>query len=252
MYFSDALPVQWWLVECETYNENEPQGVHYVCWCQPWNCDVPILVQFTHTTGGDYSVRIIAESGEELDQEVDEVLPGVYQTTVLLSDNSPDFCHGKVKLQMINNADDSVVAKTDCLDVALEHDEVTLFEYSNERNYAGLRYEAQSPDLSLSILVPCRFYHPRETEEDNAIELTSSVVITGSEIKTQRLLEVKHAPHYFHKKLQLILKHQSVTAVNKSWKKEEKYEKAEGNNRWPLKSATAYLTETDSVVRNVM
>lgn len=43
--FSDALPVQLWLNECQTYNEFEAEGVHHVCFCHPWNCSDPIKIQ---------------------------------------------------------------------------------------------------------------------------------------------------------------------------------------------------------------
>lgn len=49
MQFSDAQPVQFWLIECNTFNQQVSDGVHYKCFCQPWECDDEIKIQFTDT-----------------------------------------------------------------------------------------------------------------------------------------------------------------------------------------------------------
>lgn len=144
------------------------------------------------------------------------------------------------------------LAYSDCLDVKLAHDETELIEYSNARNFAGLIHSDISPDATFNIRVPCRFFHEVFPEEDEAIELTSSVITTSGQLKSQKLLEVQHVPYYFHKKLQLILKHQTLTINGTDYQKEEKYEINQGNKQWPLKSATCLLTEKNSVLRNVI
>lgn len=405
MTFSDALPVQFWLQECETFNEHEAQGVHHVCWCQPWNCDDEIVVQFTdseiifpillakyedgiivtaasfdsptavgdnwcYTTsfypineglcGGLFQLLTMSNSdviysGAVSDWSVPgsawayrannrfritggggafgtardatltlapNLLPGnsiSFSVTfeVLTVDNTielfitlqdslnntiaqeyflktntgsetrqvvftvPEASLSGAKLQVVSyntfggnidaniylfaeteidvpplialgvNSGD-VLGKSDCLDIQTSHDETILINYSNHRNFAGLVYPDVSPDISFNIRVPCRFFHEVELEEDEAMELTSSILTTSAQVKTQRLLEVKHAPYYFHKKLRRVLKHQSVTIFDKAWKKEEKYEVNEGRKTWPLKSATCLLTEKNSVVRNIL
>ena len=395
---SDALPVQFWLSECDTFNEFEAQGVHHVCWCQPWNCDDEIITQFLHTTGqtfylvgknsdgyylfsspfsesatGVYYNSLIPSNEDICDEKVqllivgsasleflDEastwtntlsswaeqtnnkfrfnvpgndfassymtfssgleagtvvsfyltvntaVTNGTVSVLVQITDNATSFFVTKsffitstglqtVLVQLtvplgstatrmyfsVEHTGGSAVdasfyfgtqtatvitppmpvvavhatgshAKSDCLDVQTAHDETIFIEYSNTRNFAGLVFENESPDVTFKIRVPCRFVHEREPEEDEAIELTSSIVVTSSQIKTQRLLEVKHSPYYFHKKLRRILKHQNVTIFDKLWKQEDAYEVIEGKKTWPLKSATCWLTQGNSVVRNVL
>jgi hypothetical protein len=250
MTFSDALPVQFWLTGCETFNEYEAEGVHHVCWCQPWNCTDEITTQFKDTTG--QTLKLVAydsEDNELFSENFIEIATGVYQLSFIPDDE--DICDELIKLE-VQNSSDVMLAKSDCLDIKTSHIETTLFTYSNHRNYDGLVYEDQSPDVEFNIRVPSRFFHEDEPEEDEAIELTSSVITTSSQVKTQRLLEVKHAPYYFHKKLRRILKHQSIEAIGKGWKKEEKYQINEGTKTWPLKSATCLLTEDNSVIRNVL
>lgn len=253
MTFSDALPVQFWLQECDTFNEHEAQGVHHVCWCQPWNCDDDIVIQFKEDSGLSFTLAVInqAEPNDEAyEAPIYEVANGVYQVTFSPGTSSPDFCDSIIQLKIKQGSTN--VAKSDCLDLATSHDETILMQYSNHRNFDGLVYEDTSPDLLFSIRVPCRFFHEVEPEEDEAMELTSSILTTSAQVKTQRLLEIKHVPYYFHKKLRRVLKHQNLTIFDKAWKKEEKYEVNEGRKTWPLKSATCLLTEKNSVVRNIL
>jgi hypothetical protein len=150
----------------------------------------------------------------------------------------------------IGSAD--ALAKTDCLDIKESHSCTQLFEYSNNRDFAGIDYSENSPNTTFYLRIPCRFVHERFPEEDEAMELLSSTLVTSSQIKEQKLLEVLHAPYYFHKKIQLALKHRTVNNNSIRWVKEEKYEIAEGRKDWPLKSATCYLTKANSLKRNVL
>lgn len=59
MIFSDALPVQFWLSECNTYNQQISDGVHHKCFCQPWNCDDEIRIQFTDNNSGNTEAIIL-------------------------------------------------------------------------------------------------------------------------------------------------------------------------------------------------
>lgn len=196
-------------------------------------------LEFDATGSGSYSGDIELP---EVIEKVSITATSINGTGVMEIEN--------LSLTGINESD--VLAKSDCLEIAESHDETIFIEYSNQTNFAGLIYENDSPDTTFGIRVPCRFFHEVEPEEDEAMELTSSVIITSAQVKTQRLLEVKHAPYYFHKKLRRVLKHQTITIFDKQWKKEEKYEVIEGKKTWPLKAATCLLTEKNSVVRNVL
>jgi len=390
MTVSDALPVQFWDVDEDTFNEKVIEGIHHVDWCAPWNCDDEIKYQGVHTSGQVlYLVALDSEQEILYSARLNEVASGVYQKSIIPSDE--DICDEKIQLKILDSSDgvmlaptswtdqapwnsktatqfiytdagspyftpdsymslttalgdriqfsvtvnisgtyngelslyfsltdsignltstteftepiaagvnnfdidltaasagarlivvlfesnpgtgsisltltipvnqilnivpSTVLKKSDGLDIKESHPDTFLITYSNDRDYAGLIYnDNDSPSRSFYLRVPCRFFHEIEPEEDEAIELTESVVTTSSEVKTQRKLEVKHVPYYFHKKLRRVLKHQSLTIDGLSWKKEEKYEVNEGEKRWPLKTATCYLTETNSVVRNVL
>ena len=393
MILSDALPVQFWLSDCETFNETQAGGVHPLCWCQPFNCDDDINIQFQDDAGSEFLLQIFDTNDALIETiPIPEIYTGIYslsfkpedynicdqqiyfkiykdstlvdnptfeasldpwsnigsgadwdggmtvpgQANVVLTSEEPVskslvqtfgvnpegdyvfkvrsssfgpeysttftinlYMDGSFVYQLGEYEDELIVddeievsipgpfnkielvveyhdptdpivytvreiqltregsgfgeaAKSDCLSIATVHEETELIRYTNNRNFAGLVYKDVSPEQVFNLRVPCRFFHERFPDQDEAIELTSSVVTISSNLKTQRLLEVQHVPYFFHKKLQLAIKHQYVEIVGKTWQKEESYSIDEGNKRWPLKSTTCLLTEKDSIVRNVL
>lgn len=68
---SNALPVQFWLEEEETFNEKSVCGIEQVCWCLPWHCEDEIKIQFTDSENVDYALRIINSQSVETDITVD-------------------------------------------------------------------------------------------------------------------------------------------------------------------------------------
>lgn len=410
MIFSDALPVQFWLNNCETYNEKEVCGINHFCFCQPFHCDDEIKTQFVDTfsdyvteevitpisfsslsswlttslstswvnwtLGSSPSVSLTAgvfftqsseylytdyafEAGKEytvtvnytssggaalqdgyiifldaannvifigshllsngthsisstitataqvtrvaiqgrggagaLDLSINSVTgtrkdfittyPDPIEYNLLVLDesdnlldsipfvpqlmpesfayvytnswipNSSDVCNQKVKFQIEQNGSpDSIVAKSDCIDISETGNCTELILYSNNRNYDGLIYNDISPDQDFYIRVPSRFFHERNDEEDEVMQLSSSFITLNSTIQAQKLFEVIHAPYYWHRKLQLIFKHDNITIDDQPWIKNDRYEINEGNKRGSLKSAQVWLTQKDNIQRNV-
>lgn len=255
---SDSLPVQFWLPECDTYNEQEVVGINPACWNQPFNCDDPIVTQFTDEESLELTLLVRDQENNTLvELEIEEIIRlingefvgGLYQ--VVLLPEEENICDQKIQLVIMNG--ETELAKSDGLHIKEDHQESTLFEYRNNRNFDGLVYDDSiSPEQNFFIRVPGVFYHPRDQQEDKGFERTSSTVVTSSKIKKQKLLQVPHAPHYFHTKLTRVLSHQTLIAHGKQWKKEEAYEKDEGDLRYPLKKAMIWLTEKNSLRRNVL
>lgn len=65
---SPANPVQFWPVDCQTYNEKEVCGIYSRCYCQPFNCSDEIKTQITDDQGDDFSIVIEDELGGEIDE----------------------------------------------------------------------------------------------------------------------------------------------------------------------------------------
>jgi hypothetical protein len=56
---SDATPVQFWAPDCATWNQQTPEGVHKYKFCQPWNCDDTIRVEFSDVLSDDTNYQEI-------------------------------------------------------------------------------------------------------------------------------------------------------------------------------------------------
>jgi hypothetical protein len=262
MTISDAQPVQFWLVECNTYNEQESDGVHYKCFSAPWNCDDEITIQFIANPDtspelpDEYSLIVIDEDNNELmsipfDYQFDGT-NYVFYLTLIPSDQTPDLCNRLIKLEIFNETTATTEAKSDALDIQDSHSDTVLINYYNHRNFAGLIYQSTSPDFEFNIRIPAIFYHQRFPEEDETMVLSSSLVSLNGEIKKQKLLDIAYVPYYFHEKIKLVLKHQFVTIENKQWVKQEPYEISEGDRRWPVKKAKCWINQKDFVHRNVL
>lgn len=59
MTISDALPVQFWLNGCSTYNETVSDGVFIKCFCQKFECDDTLNFQFTDNAGDSFTLEVI-------------------------------------------------------------------------------------------------------------------------------------------------------------------------------------------------
>lgn len=51
--YSDALPIQLWPADCDTWNESSPEGVYHKDFCQPVQCDDLLRIEFTDVLTDD-------------------------------------------------------------------------------------------------------------------------------------------------------------------------------------------------------
>lgn len=252
MIISDANPVQFWMSECATYNEEEPFGINRRCFCAPWECDDEIIVQFTDDGETEYFLQVVDENDSEISFEEFDIFGTTYTASILLSSLSPEICDQKIQLKIIQvGSPEVIIAKSDCLEIA-DNPGTVLVRYSNPRNYAGLIYSDTSPEPYFYLRIPAMFYHKREVGEDEMLSLTNQIVMQNNVLKTQKLLSTDSLPDYFHKKIQLVLKHQSIEIETRNWIKEEAYEEVESDRRNPLQKFKVWLTDKDSIQRNVL
>lgn len=105
MTFSDAIPIQFWLIDCDTYNEEERYGQYQRCFCAPWECDDEIKIQFQDEDDQNFSLLIYDEDDSLLDSiPITETSDGVYLTSFTPSDNTPGICDKKVQLEIRKEA----------------------------------------------------------------------------------------------------------------------------------------------------
>jgi hypothetical protein len=96
LIFSDAQPVQFWLANCETYNEKEVDGIFSKCFCGPFNCDDEITIQFKGASGYTYTLVILLEDLTTVTTNFSEVSTGVYQKS--FTPTSLGICDEQIRL----------------------------------------------------------------------------------------------------------------------------------------------------------
>lgn len=88
---SDANPVQFWLIDCDTYNEKEVCGIHQKCWCQPWQCDDEIKVQFTDDSFDSEYNLLVYDEDDVLIDTIPFVRQNLFFTPLSYSFSNDDF-----------------------------------------------------------------------------------------------------------------------------------------------------------------
>lgn len=250
MVVSDALPVQFWPVSKDTYNETEPEGAFRKCYCNPWQSTDIIRIQVDFGIIDSIQLKIY-DSDDVLIQSLSMVntIGTVYTTS--FAPSTYDIVNEQISLKIFLGGNE--IFKSDCLHVKQTWDETVVVTYSNHRNFASLNYSNVSPDPEFHIRIPAVFNEQRFPEEEEVLELSNSTEIQlNGQVKAQRELSIGPMPFYMHRKLKLILKHQNVEIDCQEWVKEEEYEMKPGNKRNLLRQASVWLTEKDYIMRNVL
>lgn len=378
MTLSDAQPVQFWVNGQQTFNQKEVDGVHRVCFCQPFKSSDEIKIQFSDDPGNLFELKVLDSDGNVLHIfPFSEGSSGVYSLSFIPENYSPDVI-GSVRfvivkwtnilsttwsqtstpapgwslqsdgsyriaiagantsetlyqtspsdtavkiafkvrqtstgtsrtvvdisagsyikffnligndsleadvdinitgigdvnvsvskpqipgtntiffeyLELFTPSSYAEVAFSDCIDIAENHSETILINYSNHRDFAGIDNLDVSPDQDFNLRIPAIFFQERFPQESEVIELSNSRSIQlNAQIKAQRKLKIGPMPPYMHRKLLLALSCQFITIDDKSWVKQESYEMVEGRDTWPLKQASIWLTEKDYIQRNIL
>lgn len=175
----------------------------------------------------------------------------------LLSTTSTDYDAGDViyidSIEIYTEQEQEVeVAKSDCIHIKESHACTQLITYRNERNYAGLIYQNESPEIQFKFRIPVVFFRPRFPKTQQALDLSDATIALNSQIKVQRLFDTDFLPSYIHKKLNLIFAHQYIEIDNQTWVCEEEYEMVETNRHNQTQKARVWLTESDFIARNVV
>lgn len=143
-------------------------------------------------------------------------------------------------------------AKTDCIHIKESHSCTQLIRYTQERNYVGLIYQNNSPNIEFYFRVPAVFFRQRFPKVQESMNLSQAVINLNSTIKVQRLFSTDYLPGYIHRKLNFILSHQYVEIDNQTWVAEEEYELIDTNRMNQKQKGQIWLTESDFLARNVI
>jgi len=160
--------------------------------------------------------------------------------------------NGLVSLTTFNERHEA--ATSDCIDVKTDHDCSVLIRYVNSKDFAGIEYTDFSPNSEFYIRVPAIFFHETNTSEEEDFETSGETIVSlRQEIKVKRRLELGYMPDYMHRKLLLILAHQTLEIDGDTWVRRDPYEKVPpANKRYPLKMANVLLTLQGYIKRNIL
>lgn len=173
---------------------------------------------------------------------------GIY---AILEDSGIGSVQGDINSFSLVTTSDYIHAKSDCIDVKTDHDCTTLIEYLNTDDFNNIVY-LTSPTIEFKIRVPAQFWKEDNPMEQEDSELSNGVIKTRRQsIQEKRLLEVGFMPNYMHKKLQLVLMHDTITIDGDQWKRRDAYE-SEPIRRYPLKKANVWLTKYNSIEDNII
>lgn len=173
----------------------------------------------------------------------------IYSLTLIPSEL--DICNEQVNFQIVG---DEETWNSDCLDVRESHDCTTLIRYTNSKNFADINYTTASPSPEFFILVPAIFFHEENPQELEQMETSSQTIVRlRNEIKVKRRLELGYMPDYMHRKMLLILSHDTIEIDGDTWVMGDPYEKVPpSNKRFPLKMASVLLTLQGYIKRNIL
>ncbi len=98
MILSNSLPIQFWVNGQETFNEKDVCGITPVCWCQPFQCDDEIRIQFIHETNRVYKLKISNSNDDELVLLPFTQISDDYTFTISFTPSSEGICNEQVYL----------------------------------------------------------------------------------------------------------------------------------------------------------
>jgi hypothetical protein len=136
------------------------------------------------------------------------------------------------------------LATSDYVDIRENHYETQLIQYSNRTDYAGLSYQNST---LFQFRVRTKFFEERFPQESESEGLSDGEIVKlSSTVKNQKFLEVESAPPYIHRKVTLILSHNTVYMDSNYWTKEESYDLTKLNDRYPFFLGKCWLTLKNS------
>ena len=146
------------------------------------------------------------------------------------------------------------LASSDCLDIKTSHDCTELIRYVNSKDFADIEYTNFSPSAEFYLRIPAVFFHETNTSEEEMFETSGQTIVSlRQEIKVKRQLQVGYMPDYMHRKLLLVLAHQTVEIDGDTWVRQDPYEKVPpAQKRYPLKMANVLLTLQGYIKRNIL
>jgi len=128
---------------------------------------------------------------------------------------------------------------------------INKISYWNNSSFDGIPYGG-GPEIKFTAHIDSQFWKETADEEFEDDMLSSNEFVRVYNQQAEKtLLEIGYVPNYMHKKIRRILMHDNVVINGKYWIKRDEYEH-ENLNRYPLSKANVWLTDKNSIIRNVV
>lgn len=167
-----------------------------------------------------------------------------------------NFYIKQLLIDRLSNPDYTKIKKSDCVDIreSFADQDLTLIRYWDVRNWDDLVYPQTSPFEAFNLWVPATFWKTRNVSEQTEHRTSGKrVVKMNSTMIKQRLFETDHLPIEFHEKILHVLSHNQVWIDGRQYTNGEGYVVEEdASNRFAFQKATAWLTDAESVLNNVI
>lgn len=109
---SNALPIQFWDYDDETFNEKDVCSINNTCFCQPVNCSDPLVFQFTDESGKQFELQALDSAGSLVQAfAFTEISEGLFYLSIT-PDDSPSLCGQTVKFVIVR-LDDEIIPEWD-------------------------------------------------------------------------------------------------------------------------------------------
>jgi hypothetical protein len=256
---SDALPLQFWLVGKQTYNQERKAGIEFRPFYQLRNFEDEERVQYLGDTG--YSLAIADCDGNELYRVafVEASVGDVWEIATIPKDHCVIQEGMFIRFVIVTTASGSfsafdfnasdfdvstgVIARTDLVQMRASHWGTIQYKFTNKNSYAGLDY---SEETTFQNRIFSKFADERapETNEAEPIDNYTTVKLSST-TSVQKQIEVDGAPFYLHYKVKLGLQHNTVSIEDQLWEKTEEYSTTQINSRSPFYVGKSWLTKKE-------
>jgi len=257
MAMSNAQPIQFWPISEETYNEKAVCGVNTECFCQPIELTDEIILVAASEWMDDarleaYNPILYDENDNVVFDTTGYGSSGIKRFTPFDEGIPEGKYYFKINLQASVGGDPAVFFyKSDCLDFRTTHECTELITYSNNKDFAGLPYENQSPMPEFSFRAPMVFFH-EDFPDDQEVHPKSddTWMRLSSRLEKKRRIDFGYMPYYMHEKIQLILMQDNVEIDGLSWEKRDAYKIDDASRRYGLRKSSVWLTDKNYIKRN--
>jgi hypothetical protein len=260
---SDALPIRFVEKKCsgyldKFYSELSSEGVYFPCYMQKMiNSDI-VTIQIVYEDLIYSTVPHLAIYGLDDDvllysEEMTFITNDTYESAIDLS--IANISEKKIYIKLLSGAMGSPTtfyyefAKSEPIHVSDFHNETTLITYSDNRDFAGIKYE--DTNYVNRLRVESDFWQTKYPQEDEKYVKSNGVEVPlRSRVRESLTLRTAYCPAYQHKIITLAMSHLNIEINGNFYTKAGNYE-FENENKYSLAMGKIELSDKNYYKQNL-